>query len=162
MLRELTPDDTAAVLELSATLGLFAADELDRLAESIAERFDPARDRGQIWLVDDDPEDGVVGVAYCGPEIMSDRVWNLYYIAVHADARRSGRGSALVAEIEGELVRRGQRLLLVETAGVESFEPTRAFYAARGFERDGVVRDYYGDGVDKVTFRKRLGGPAGG
>ena len=68
----------------------------------------------------------------------------------------SGRGGALIREVETRLRDLGARMLIVETASGEDFEATRRFYRARGFEEEGAVRDFYAAGLDKIVFRKLL------
>jgi hypothetical protein len=47
-------------------------------------------------------------------------------------------------------------ILLVETAGLDSFDYVRSFYVGDGFENEARVRDFYDVGVDKIIFRKSL------
>jgi ribosomal protein S18 acetylase RimI-like enzyme len=54
------------------------------------------------------------------------------------------------------LVERGERLLLVETSGVESFEYVRAFYRKSGYQEEARIREFYAAGIDKIVFRKAL------
>ena len=60
------------------------------------------------------------------------------WMAVHADHRGAGVGTALVGAIERELAADGVRLLLVKTLSDREepgpeYAATRAFYLARGF-----------------------------
>ena len=77
-------------------------------------------------------------------------------IAVRSDDQRQGRGTALLHHVEEALRSSGQRLLLVETSGLPSFERARAFYAKCGYEEEARIRDYYKAGEDMVVFRKVL------
>ena len=62
----------------------------------------------------------------------------------------------MLNHVEMWLKDKGQRILLVETAGVDDFGYVRKFYANNGFEAEARIRDFYGEGVDKVVFRKSL------
>ena len=97
-----------------------------------------------------------VGVAYMAPEKMTRGTWNLYWIAIAPDHQRQGRGKALLEHVQNWLIDKGQRILLVETAGVDDFDYVRKFYADNGFEAEARIRDFYDAGVDKVVFRKSL------
>ena len=48
------------------------------------------------------------------------------------------------------------RVLLVETSSTDQYEATRAFYEARGFDREALIREFYGPGDDKVVFWKAM------
>ena len=62
----------------------------------------------------------------------------------------------MVTHVEKILAERGERILLVETSGLESFEQTRAFYHKCGYEQEARIRDFYQAGEDKIIFRKSL------
>jgi GNAT superfamily N-acetyltransferase len=121
------------------------------LTDSFAEN----KDTENFWITDDDGN-GPVGVAYCEPERMTDRTWNLQLIAIHPDRQGQGRGKALLHYVEQMLKARGDRILLVETSGLPDFEQTRTFYAKCGYEEEARIRDFYAAGDDKVIFRKVL------
>jgi ribosomal protein S18 acetylase RimI-like enzyme len=57
---------------------------------------------------------------------------------------------------EEEIVRRGGRLLLIETSSQETYGGTIQFYERTGYELAGRVADYYKTGDDKLIFAKRL------
>lgn len=54
------------------------------------------------------------------------------------------------------LAARGERVLLVETSGLASFERTRAFYRKCGYDEEARIREFYQAGEDKIVFRKSL------
>ena len=116
-------------------------------------------DENHTWIVLEDASKAVIGAAYFGPESFSDRVWNLYFLAVAKQHQGGGVGSALVAYVESNLRNRGNdvaKLLLIETSSVESFEKTREFYRKQGYVEEARIRDYYGPSDDKIVFWKRL------
>ena len=154
MIRPTTPDDTAAILTLAVTSGLFPPDATDEVASVLASALTGELGPDHIWLTDDDGEP--VGVAYYAPERMTDGTWNLYMLAVRPDRQRQGRGAALVRQIEQTLAARSARLLLIETSGLASFQRTRAFYQSLGYDEEARIRDFYKSGDDKVVFRKAL------
>ncbi len=153
MIRPILPDDTTALLALTDAIG-FEPNELEVLNKMLADYFAGDSDSEQFWITDDD--DGPVGVAYCAPERMTNGTWNLYLIAVRPDRQGQGRGAALLRYIEEALTARGERLLLVETSGLASFERTRAFYRKCGYQEEARIRDFYKAGDDKIVYRKAL------
>jgi len=154
MIRLTTPSDTNALLALAATTGLFESNQIEELAQMLNQHFSNETDSQDVWFTDDDNEP--VGVAYVAPERMTEGTWNLYLIAMHSDRQRQGRGAALVRHVEQMLAERGERVLLVETSGLEEFEYVRAFYRKLGYDEEARIRAFYKAGDDKIIFRKAL------
>ncbi len=94
-------------------------------------------------------------VAY-GPIPLTEGCWDLYWIAVAADAGRLGIGSALLLAMEEDLWRRHARQIHVETSSLASYQAARAFYARHGYAVAAVLPDFYRPGDDKVLFVKHL------
>lgn len=153
MIRPTTPDDTTALIAIADAIG-FQANELEKLSEMLSDYFSGDSNNDHFWITDDD--NGPVGVAYCEPERMTNRTWNLQLIAILPDRQGQGRGTRLLHYVEQTLTVRGERILLVETSGLPSFERTRAFYAKCGYEEEARIRDFYAVGDDKIVFRKVL------
>lgn len=154
MIRAIAPDDTTALLAFAEATGLFQPQQIGELAQMLVAHFEETTDSSGIWLTDDDS--GLVGIAYFAPERMTEGTWNLYLIAIDPKYQRQGRGTKLLAHVEKMLAERGERILLVETSGVDSFEYVRDFYRQSGFEEEARIRDFYQAGDDKVVFRKAL------
>jgi ribosomal protein S18 acetylase RimI-like enzyme len=146
--------DQPALLKLATDTGLFQPEELGPLEEMIDSYF--AGDLGEehFWIVYD--HDNIQGAAYYAPEVMADRVWNLYFIGVTPEQQGAGIGSALLKAVEQALRAKKQRLLLIETSGLGHFELTRRFYHQHQYDEESRIRDYYTAGDDKVVFRKLL------
>jgi ribosomal protein S18 acetylase RimI-like enzyme len=96
----------------------------------------------------------LIGWICWGPTPCTRGTFDLYWIVVDVAAQGHGIGGALVAHMERELSGRA-RLVVVETAGRPDYEPTRAFYAARGYQVASRIQDYYAVGDDLVVFVKR-------
>ncbi len=153
MIRPSTPDDTTALIAIADEIG-FQPNELDQMSEMLADYFGGDSDSDRFWLTDDD--NGPVGVAYCEPERMTNRTWNLQLIAIRPDRQGQGRGATLLRHVEQTLTACGGRMLLVETSGLPGFERTRTFYRKCSYEEEARIRDFYATGDDKVVFRKVL------
>jgi ribosomal protein S18 acetylase RimI-like enzyme len=153
MIRSIAPEDTTALIDIANTIG-FQPQELEELSQMLADYFSGDSDSDSFWLTDDD--NGPVGVAYCEPERMTDRTWNLLLIAIKPDRQRQGRGAKLLRHVEQTLAAGGGRMLLVETSGLPEFDRARAFYTKCGYEEEARIRDFYAVGDDKVVFRKVL------
>jgi ribosomal protein S18 acetylase RimI-like enzyme len=155
MLRPATPDDTPALLALTAGTGFFKPVEVETLAEVMDDYFAEYRSRGHqafVWEV----EGRILGYVYHAPEEMTDHTWVLYWIAVASELRGRGLGSKLLAFVEDDIRARGGRLLVVETCTLPHYEPTRRFYLKHGYTAVAVIPDFYADDDSKVVFTKRL------
>lgn len=53
-------------------------------------------------------------------------------------------------------MRSTERVLIIDTSGLEEYAGSRAFYESPGYEREAVIRDYWAAVDDKVTRRKAL------
>jgi ribosomal protein S18 acetylase RimI-like enzyme len=110
---------------------------------------------GYFFLVEKDG-DLVLGYACYGPRALTDRTYDLYWIAVNPDARRGGVGRKLLSATEEAIRKLGGRLLIVETSGLPKYEPTRAFYLATGYRLEATLKDFYTEGDDLAIFTKHL------
>jgi ribosomal protein S18 acetylase RimI-like enzyme len=155
MIRLTTTNDVTDLIVLAEASGLFEPSQTEELVQMLNQHFNGETENQDLWFTDDD--NGVVGVAYVAPERMTEGTWNLYLIAVHPDRQRQGRGVALLRHVEQVLTERGERVLLVETSGLESFEYVRSFYRKSGYDEEARIREFYKAGDDKIIFRKPLG-----
>lgn len=155
MIRSALMTDEAALLAVAEATGLFQPHELEDLSGMLHEHLDGNSEGEDCWVVDEDSSK-LIGAAYYAPEQCAEGVWNLYFIGVHPNHQGKGLGTALLRHVEQALVERGERLLLVETSGLDNFELTRLFYRRKGYEEEALIRDFYKAGDDKVVFRKAL------
>jgi ribosomal protein S18 acetylase RimI-like enzyme len=154
MIRPIAPDDTTALITLAEATGLFESNQLEELGAMLSDYFSGNSDSDRFWIVDDD--NGLVGVAYCEMERMTDGTWNLQLIAIRPDLQGQGRGTILLHCVEQMLTANGGRVLLVETSGLPEFERTRAFYRKCGYDEEARIRDFYKASDDKIVYRKAL------
>jgi ribosomal protein S18 acetylase RimI-like enzyme len=107
MIRPTLPEDTDALISLADATGLFPPSGLELLRQMLTDALGETSNTGSFWITDDGP----VGVAYCEPERMTDRTWNLQLIAIHPDRQGQGRGANLLRHVEQALMARGGRML---------------------------------------------------
>jgi len=142
--------DVPALQRIVGETGLFPP---DLLPEMIADHL--AGEAGDIWL-SCTVQDHVAGFCYAVPEQMTDGVWNMLALAADPARQRSGVGHKLVADLEERLSAQNARLIVVDTSSDAMFEGARAFYAKAGYTEEARIRDFWGPGDDKITFRKAL------
>jgi len=161
MIRPARPSDTPRLLDLTAATGVFKAQEIEVLQELLQEYHagSLAEDHTAIVLLDgrEHLTASIVGFAYYAPDVMTDRTWYLYWIAIERRRQGAGLGSQLLQSVEADIRRRRGRLLFIEASSLPHSEATRRFYLKQGYEINGQLRDFYSDGDDMIVFRKRLG-----
>jgi ribosomal protein S18 acetylase RimI-like enzyme len=153
-LGSLLPEHREPLEAIVRATDVFAQDEV-----AVAlELFDDAAAGGSDYeFIGAFEDDRLIGYACFGATPSTDNTFDLYWIAVHPDAQRSGAGSLLMSEVEHRLHGRQARLLVVETSSRADYAPTRRFYEKRGYEKSAQVRDFYGHGDDRVILTKALG-----
>ncbi len=155
MIRSATPADTDALVALANGTGVFQPYEIVALREVLDDFHATNKDDGHVAKVLEDA-DGLAGFTYFAPVAMTDRTWELWWIAVDQSRQGRGLGKVLLADVEADLRRRGERLLLIDTSSLPHYEPTRSFYFKAGYSRAAQIPDFYRDGDDKVLFWKKL------
>ena len=156
MIRKLHPDDRSPLAELLAATNEFTPDEVEVALELIDTALAGSADYEVLVAESEDPRLRVAGYVCFGATSMTEGTFDLYWIAVRPSLKGKGVGRALAAAMEDELAKRGGRLVRVETESGASYDATRAFYDALGYERAAVFADFYRDGTDLVTYRRRL------
>jgi ribosomal protein S18 acetylase RimI-like enzyme len=157
MPRPAAPADTPALVALAAATGVFKPHEIEALQEVLDDYHDVNHEYGhRTWVLDGDAA-SPVGFAYFAPTAMTDRTWELWWIAVAPTRQRGGRGSDLLRFVEAEVAAAGARLLLIETSSTPAYHPTCEFYRKHAYAQVAVIPDFYADDDGKVIFSKRLG-----
>ncbi len=128
---------------------------VEMLEEMMAPFFDDPQSR-ERWLVCENTDGRVFGFSYVRPEPLTEGTWNLLAIGFRREHKGHGHGKQLIANIEHDLS--AERVLIVETSGLEEFATTRSFYEKCGYEQEAIIRDYWARGDDKVIYRKALNG----
>jgi ribosomal protein S18 acetylase RimI-like enzyme len=159
MIRPVTPEDTDALVRLTADTGFFKPLELDALRE-VLDDYHAANEAGEHRAFAWDEGGRVLGYVYHAPTPMTDRSWHLYWIAVSPDQQGRGLGGQLLAFAEADIREQGGRLLIIETSTTAHYEPTRKFYLKYGYTHAASVPDFYADGDGMAVFTKHLEAPS--
>jgi len=146
VLRQMTHDDLPVVMDIERTT--FPADAWSE-AMMRGELADQPRTRHYVVAEVADRVVGYAGLAAAGDQA------DVQTIAVLADHRRAGVGTALMNELLTEAARRGAVAVFLEVRADNP--PAQAMYERFGFRRLGLRRRYYEDGTDAITMVKDLG-----
>ena len=151
-----TEADGSQIQSITASTGVFSQEEVDSVAVMWTEYLTLGwRDSGYHFIVYRDG-DQVLGFAIYGPRDLTDRVFDLYWIAVDPTAQCHGVGRALLTASEDAVRGMGGRMLIAETSGTPYYEPARKFYLAMGYENEATIKDFYTPGDDLKIFIKRI------
>ncbi len=156
MIRPTTPEETPLLVNLTEQTGLFKPMEIQALREVFADYFGSNREEGHRCVTAE--ENGVLlGFAYYGPAAMTDRTWQLWWIAVRKDIQARGIGTRLLSYVEKDIREQHKgRVLFIETGSLPHYEKTRQFYVKNHYETHALLKDFYADGDSMVVFRKAL------
>ncbi len=156
-LRDLRPGDRAGIARVLGACGdAFRPEEVALGLELVDESLDPGPTTDYAWALAERGDGRLVGFACFGPVPLAEGTFDLYWIAVEPDARRSGAASRLDGAVTAAVRGRGARWLLAETSSTPPYAPAHAFYARQGYRLLERIADFYRPGDDRLTFGKRL------
>ncbi|MBA3644692.1 MAG: GNAT family N-acetyltransferase [Gemmatimonadaceae bacterium] len=156
--RPMVQSDRESVKDILAAVGNFTADEIKTALELVDEWLASGEASGYLTYVLESGSDpfSIVGYMCFGEAPLTTGTYDLYWIAVDTKHHRGGFGKKLVRFAEEEIVRRGGRMLLIETSSLETYGATIKFYEGAGYEIAARIKDYYKPGDDKLIFYKRF------
>lgn len=148
--------DGVQIREIAARAGVFNQEEIDCVGEIWDEYINyGAEGCGYHFIVERDG-DHISGFSCHGPRDLATGVFDLYWIAVDLNSRRSGAGRRLLTASEDAVRKTGGRMLIAETSGTPLYESTRSFYVGMGYQAEAVIKDFYTEGDDLVIYVKRF------
>ena len=157
---EVRQEDPERVREIVVSTGFFRPDEVKVAVELAEVALKKGAGEGYNFLFAE--RNGAVAGYTCYGEIpCTIGSYDLYWIAVRNEFRRSGIGRQLLAHTESAIAGRGGRAVYIETASCEKYLPTRDFYSRNGYKTAAVLKDYYSPGDDKIIYVKTLAPGAG-
>ncbi len=154
-IRPIAAQDRAQLLQLVEKQANFNAQEVEVAIEVIDDTLDPAKNDYCILVaVHEDQE--VVGFICYGDIPMTERRFDLYWVAVDPALGRQGIGRLLLARMEAELSAQGSAKVYVDTSSTPGYDSARGFYEKNGYQVACVLHDFYRDGDDKVIYLKEF------
>ena len=152
---EVRPTDAALVERLVRETGFFHAEEV-QVARELVEAYLAQGDASGYAFLFAERDGATLGYACYGAIPMSDRRYDLYWIATAPQAQRGGIGKALLRAVEVEVARRGGVRIYVETSSKPLYAPTRAFYLRAGYRLEATLTGFYADEDDKLIYARSL------
>jgi ribosomal protein S18 acetylase RimI-like enzyme len=161
-IRPMVAADRSGVFRILETAGNFTPEEVATALELIDEWLELGEHSGYLTYVLEAREgesSEVLGYVSFGPTPLTESTYDLYWIAVDKSKHRGGVGKKLMKFTEDETLRRGGKMLLIETSSQETYDGTIQFYERTGYELVGKIPEYYKPGDDKLIFAKKLQAP---
>ncbi len=148
-----TEKDLKVVREITDSTGFFYPEEVDTAVELVEDRLAKGPSCGYHFLFAE--QDGrTVGYTSFGPIACTRESYDLYWIVVSGTYRGKGLGTQLLEQSEEAIAALGGTRVYIETSARPLYEPTRAFYLARGYTQIAELEDFYAPGDAKVMYLK--------
>lgn len=155
-IRPIENKDRPQLLSLVRLQKNFNAQEVEVAIEVIDDTLNPDKNDYRILVAVADDGEKVVGFICYGEIPMTDRRFDLYWVAVDPISGRQGIGRQLLAQMEAELCAEGPARVYVDTSSTPGYDSARGFYEKNGYRAACVFHDFYRDGDDKVVYLKEL------
>jgi D-alanine-D-alanine ligase len=148
-----TEKDLQWVREITDSTGFFYPEEVDTAVELVEDRLAKGPRCGYHFLFAE--QDGeTVGYTSFGPIACTRESYDLYWIVVSGRYRGKGLGTQLLEQSEEAIASLGGTRVYIETSARPLYEPTRAFYLARGYTQIAELEDFYAPGDAKAMYLK--------
>jgi ribosomal protein S18 acetylase RimI-like enzyme len=157
-IRPIERRDRSRIEEIVVSSGKFSKEEIATAVELIDEALEKGEKGGYIIRILETGKEhpAVQGYACYGPTPLTQGVYDLYWIVTDPAAQRKGFGRRLLEYVERDVVKRGGRMLLIETSSQEAYGTTIHFYKRTGYELVARIKNFYRIGDDKLVFSKEL------
>ncbi len=157
-IRKLTPLDRSRIEEIVVSSEKFNDVEIETALELVDEALKGGEASGYIFAVLEHGKENPVlyGYACYGPTPLTQGVYDLYWIVVDPAVQGTGFGWHLLRHVERDVIKRGGRMLLIETSSQEIYTATIHFYERNGYQLAARIRNFYRIGDDKLVYSKEL------
>jgi len=155
LIRPTTGSDAYEIVRMVEHGGVFTTDEA-RAVEGLLDYYFRTADQDEYLFITADEDGTPAGFACYGRIALTQKNFELNWIATNPAAVRKGVGTELLKAVEELARERGGRFLNLETSSTEPYAAARAFYERHGYTVMATIPDYYSDGDAMLIFRKEL------
>lgn len=152
-IRPAAEHDRHSLFSLVAGISNFNLEEIELAREVIGDALD-SEENGYQLLAAVNSDGQLLGFICYGPIPISDKRWDLYWIAVDPRQARGGIGSLLLAAMETRLGA-GTRVY-VDTSSTAGYAAARSFYERHSYQAVCAFPDFYREGDAKIVYYKDL------
>jgi D-alanine-D-alanine ligase len=147
--------DVPALRRLVAATRVFYRAERVVALELLEERLKQGAKSGYSFIFAEQAGE-LIGYCAWGRVPLTERSYDLYWIAVAPRAQGLGIGRQLMERTERAVARRGGGGLYIETSSRRDYDRTRRFYRAAGYRLAARLADFYAAGDHKILFCKMI------
>ena len=101
MIRRAEPQDSPALIKIAHETGVFKPVEIEALEEVLEDFHAGHHLHGKCIVYEQEGQP--IGFAYYAPAAMTDRTWQLWWIAVRKDQQGRGLGAELLRFVENDI-----------------------------------------------------------
>lgn len=156
LIEGINKSDRIKIEEILRSTGFFYEFEIATALEIADTTLSKGHEKSGYYWIQAVDDEGMNGFCNFGKNDFSTHSWDLYWIAVHQDARNKKVGSALLKAVEEAVESRGGKILWIETSGRPQYASTEGFYRRNGYELQASLKDFYGPGDPKQIYSKVL------
>jgi len=149
------PSDTEGISRVLASAGNFFQFEID-IAIELLDDFVLNGRKSPYQFVFADSGKELAGFVCYGPIPLTERRYDIYWIAVSKDVQNKGIGKVLLKDVEKTISSRKGKYLFIETSSRPDYADTHFFYERCGYHCAARIPDFYRDNDDKMIFMKKL------
>ena len=155
-IRPIIAHDKEKLFHLIRQRGTFNKKEIEVAIEVIEDTlaFPEKKEYYTFCAVEDNGD--IAGFICFGPIPMTDRSYDLYWIAVDEKFSRNGIGKKLLKAMEDFVVNEKARRIYIDTSSTAPYMAARTFYENHGFRLVTVLQDFYRLDDDKIIFMKEI------
>lgn len=149
------PSDTGGISAILASAGNFFTFEID-IAVELLDDFALNGRKSPYQFVFADIGKELAGFVCYGPIPLTEKRYDIYWIAVDKEVQNRGIGKVLLEDAEKRIIFRRGKYLFIETSSRPDYADTHIFYERCGYHCAARIPDFYRDGDDKMIFMKKL------
>lgn len=149
------PSDTEGISKVLASAGNFYPFEIDIAVELLDDYVLNGR-KSPYQFIFADTGNELAGFVCYGPIPLTEKRYDIYWIAVSRNIQNQGIGKLLLMDAEKRITARKGKFLFIETSSRPDYADTHIFYERCGYRCAARIPDFYRDDDDKLIFMKKL------
>lgn len=149
------PADPDGISRILASAGNFYPFEID-IAIELLDDFTLNGRKSPYQFIFADTGKELAGFVCYGPIPLTEKRYDIYWIAVSKEIQNKGIGKALLKDAEKRIAAQKGKYLFIETSSRPDYADTHIFYERCGYRCAARIPDFYRDDDDKMIFMKKL------